>query len=301
MIQYPKISVVTPCFNMENTVAQTLNSIFSQEYQNLEHIFVDGGSTDGTLTKVAKYRSSISTLISEKDDGQYDAINKGMRLATGDICSWLNADDIYMPWTFDLVAKIFSDFPEIDWIIGLPTFINKEGHCTRVSNNPVGYSSEWVRNGWYRSHLGGYLQQESMFWRKSLWEKVGGLDTSFRLAGDFDLWTRFAQFSQLTALSVPLAAFRMMPGFQRSSAQRSIYEKEVGKICENLESPNGVWRFMASKGVAARSLCRLFTIKKTPIIAYSESRMSWEKRSVFNTVSRVSLPAMKLEYDLRGC
>ena len=95
-----KISIIVPCYNMEQYIEETLISILNQKYENLELIIVDGLSSDNTLNIISKYEKQISLLISEKDNGQYNAINKGMSFATGDILAWLNADDIYFPWTF---------------------------------------------------------------------------------------------------------------------------------------------------------------------------------------------------------
>ena len=100
MNQFPKISVVMPCYNMEEYIEQTIKSILNQEYPNLELIIVDGGSTDNSLNIIKKYVDKVNILISEKDNGQYDAINKGFSHATGDIFCWINADDVYFSWTF---------------------------------------------------------------------------------------------------------------------------------------------------------------------------------------------------------
>lgn len=292
-----KLSIITPCYNQEDFIAETLQSIFNQNYENLQYIFVDGGSTDNTLSIVNTYREKIDILISEQDEGQYPAINKGMTKAKGEIMAWLNADDIYFPWTFSTVNEIFDRFPEVNWITGLPAFINAKGQCIRMLNNPVGSPRDWIANGWFRFHLAGYLMQEGMFWRKSLWEKVGGLDESLKLASDFQLWTRFAQHTELVTVSVPLAAFRMLPGQQRSSIQRLEYEREVNAVCNKLIKPPFLWRYLVSKGTVMRSLCRLALISRAPVIAYSRSG-KWEKRNVLNTISKVSLPAMKVEYDI---
>jgi len=292
-----KISIITPCYNQEAYVAETLQSIFNQNYNNLQYIFVDGASTDNTLEIVNGYKEKIDVLISEPDEGQYPAVNKGMSLAEGEIMAWLNADDMYFPWTFSIVNEIFERFPDVHWITGLPSFINDKGQCIRMLNNPVGSPRDWIANGWFRFHLGGYLMQESMFWRKTLWEKAGGLNETLKLASDFDLWTRFAKQTELVTVSVPLAAFRMLPGRQRSSLQKDVYEREIDEICRKLKKPNTIWNYLASKGFIMRSLCRLVQIRRAPVISYSRNGC-WTKRNIINTISKVSLPAMKVEYDI---
>ncbi len=114
-----KISVVTPNFNGEARLARTLDSVLGQDYSNFEYIVVDGGSTDRSGEILENYRGRLSKLIIEPDRGQYDAINKGFSHASGDVLCWLNSDDIYFPWTFRVVNRIFKDFPEIDWITGI--------------------------------------------------------------------------------------------------------------------------------------------------------------------------------------
>ena len=167
------ISVVTACRNCDNYVENTIHSVIGQQYQNLQYIVVDGASTDSTLEIVNRYRKNIDTIISEPDDGQYHGIQKGMELAHGEIMAWLNADDIYYPWTFSVVQSVFEKYPEVEWLTGVPSYINDAGQCIRVAGNPgSAYPRRYIRNGWFRSSLAGYLQQESMFWRRSLWEKV---------------------------------------------------------------------------------------------------------------------------------
>ena len=112
---------------MEKYLEQTILSIISQDYPNLEYIIVDGGSTDHTMDIINKYKSKISIIISEPDNGMYDAINKGIESSTGDILAWLNADDIYFPWTLSMVAKVFSENNEISWIRGIPAFLDESG------------------------------------------------------------------------------------------------------------------------------------------------------------------------------
>ena len=104
-----KFSIITPCYNSEKYLEECIKSIMSQKYKDFEHIIVDGGSTDGTLDILKKYERLYNMRwISEKDDGMYDAINKGMRMANGDVLSWINSDDVYHPWTLFSVNKIMS-------------------------------------------------------------------------------------------------------------------------------------------------------------------------------------------------
>ena len=294
-----RISVVTACYNQEKTVHETINSILSQRFSDLQYIFIDGASTDSTLEIARSFSKEIDVLISEPDAGQYHAIQKGFEHANGEIMAWLNGDDIYHPWTLSIVEEIFEENPNIDWIIGLPTFMNKKGQCTRVSNDVAAFPKEWIKNGWYRSHLAGYLQQESMFWRKSLWDKTNGLDLSLSLAADFELWTQFAKHAELVAVSVPLAAFRVALGEQRSSIGRADYDSEVLSVCEPLNKPSFLWNSIANFGVVWRSLCRFLVWKKGMFIAFSEDKNTWILNNSYRPISRISWAGLLLEQKIK--
>lgn len=295
----PKISIITSCYNIEHYISATIRSVIAQQYSNLEYIVLDGASTDGTLGLINKYSNEISTIISEPDNGQYHAIQKGFDLCTGDIMAWLNADDTYLPWTFSLVADIFSKFAEVDWIIGLPAFLNKKGQCIRTSDIAASYPRKFIKNGWYRAHLAGYLQQESMFWRRSLWEKAGGLDLNLNYAADFKLWTEFAKYAELTAVSVPMSAFRYRPNEQKSSTGLQYYEKEVEHVCEGLPPPPAIWDKIASLGIRPRSLCRLAVWKKSPVIAFSYKNNKWMQNNYTRPISRSCLSGLMLDSILQ--
>lgn len=298
-VDWPTISVVTACFNMAQYIEQTIQSVVSQNYPHLEYIVIDGASTDGTTDIIDRYSDNIDVVISEHDDGQYHAIQKGFEKSNADIMAWLNADDIYCPWTLSLVGEIFERFPDINWIIGLPSHLNKRGQCTRVSSFVSAYPQDYMRSGWFRASLAGYLQQESMFWRRSLWEKVGGLDLSLKYAADFKLWTQFAKYSELVSVAVPLALFRHRPNEQRGSSGISIYEEEVLRICGRRKEPPKSWAFLASRSKKLRYLCRLAIWKKCRVIAYSQERGEWVLRTLRRPLSRVGLGGLILENSMR--
>ena len=125
-----KISIVLPVFNMISTIPQTINSILDQKYKNLELIIIDANSTDGTKEYLEQRKNDFSILVSENDKGQYHAIQKGMSLANGEVVSWLNADDVYFPWTLHKVNLFFNKFPQTNWIAGLPGFLDSSGNLT---------------------------------------------------------------------------------------------------------------------------------------------------------------------------
>lgn len=294
-----KISIITSCFNQENTIEATIRSIVNQDYPNLEYIFIDAASADRTLEIAEKYGDHIGILLSEPDEGQYFGIQKGLSMATGEIMAWLNGDDVYLPWTLSVVNEIFQQFPEVEWIIGQPSYLNPRNQLTRVSGNawPV-YPRAFIRNGWCRDHLAGYLQQESMFWRKSLWDKAGGLNLNFDYAADFELWTRFACHALLVPVSVPLAGFRKSPE-QKSTKDRAIYEREVKEICRAFRHPPWIWDTVASKGLVLRSLFRCLIWKQGAVISFSDSLNKWVKVKAIRPVSRANISGLLAEFSLR--
>lgn len=299
-IELPTISVVTSCFNAGDLVEDTIRSVVQQRYPRLQYVFIDGASKDNTLEIARRYERDIAVLLSERDDGQYHGIQKGMSLATGEVMAWLNGDDIYCPWTLSVVGEIFARFPDVDWIVGTSSFMNGRGQCTRVSGNSgTAMPRDYIRNGWFRPELAGYLQQESMFWRRRLWEKVGGLDLSLGLAADFDLWRRFAEHAELHAVNVPLALFRQRPGLQRSSAGQKSYEAEVARICEGLPQPPSLWTALAGRGEQWRHICRSLIWKQAPVVAYSSKSQAWEKTVSRRPLARTSVADLAIERSLR--
>jgi len=136
-----------------------------------------------------------------------------------------------------------------------------------------------------------------MFWRRSLWEKVGGFDLNLKYAADFKLWTEFAKHADLVGVSVPLAAFRWRPGEQRSSCR--IYDEEVLQVCQGLKAPPLLWDALTKRGLKLRCLCRLAIWKKCRVIAYSNENQEWVLRQLRRPVSRASLSGLLLENAIR--
>lgn len=299
-VDLPTISVVTSCFNAGDLVDETIRSVLQQRYPRLQYIFIDGKSTDDTFDIAQRHASGIDVLISERDDGQYHGIQKGMSLATGEVMAWLNGDDVYCPWTLSVVGEIFARFPDVDWIVGTSSFMNGRGQCTRVSGNSgTAAPRSYIRNGWFRPQLAGYLQQESMFWRRSLWDRVGGLDLSLRLAADFDLWRRFAEHAELHAVNVPLALFRQRPGVQRSSAAQHAYEAEVMQVCRELPKPPALWSALSARSESIRHLCRMLVWKSASVISYSNAAQQWVRRTSLRPLARTSMADLLQERAVR--
>jgi hypothetical protein len=233
----PSISIVTPNFNGFGYLADAIESVVSQDYPNLQYVIADGGSTDGSQLIIGQYNERINAVISGPDRGHADALNKGFALTDGEIMGWINSDDILHPGCLERIARIFGAYPDVEWITGRPTAMNAGGEI-----DYVGDVRPWSRLRFLAGdHL--WIQQESTFWRRSLWDRAGGgLDLDFNVANDFELWARFFRHAPLYSVDHLLGCFRVRPG-QRSVAQRADYEREVDQILRReLKLLEPAWR-----------------------------------------------------------
>lgn len=230
---YPKISIVTPSFNDSAYLQETLQSVIEQGYPNLEYIVIDGGSNDGSIDIIRRFEKQLAYWVSEKDNGMYHALKKGFDRSTGEIMGWINSDDKHHIGSLFTLAEIFSDYRQVNWIQGIPNVIDEKGRVLTVAQRP-----EVDRFFFYsRRHLrsGKYIQQESTFWRRSLWERAGGyISQEYRYASDFELWMRFFQYEKLYNVPALLGAFRMTAEVQASLSYRNEYENETERILESM-------------------------------------------------------------------
>jgi hypothetical protein len=206
-LNVPKITVVTPSFNQGEYLEECIDSVLSQHWSNLEYIILDGGSTDNSAEIIGRYAPYLHYWRSAKDAGQYAALHEGLNRGTGEIMCWLNADDKYHPGAFQRVAETFVNMPEVEWLGGRPTSYNKMGHLKWTMSTVPRYSRAKYLAGQYGEP---FIQQESIFWKRSLWQKSGAyIDTTFQLAGDLELWARFFRFAQLWYIDAPLGGYRI--------------------------------------------------------------------------------------------
>jgi glycosyltransferase involved in cell wall biosynthesis len=295
----PRISIITPCYNMEKYIEQTMRSVFAQDYPDLEYIVVDGGSTDGTMDIINKYKSRISLIINEPDSGMYDAINKGFKSSTGEILAWLNADDIYFPWTLSAVAKAFSENNEIKWIRGIPAFLDESGDLNNIYNNISAAPKNFIKNGWFREGVFGFLQQESIFWKRSLWEKSNGLNLSYTIAADFELWTRFAEYAELVSVGLPLAAFRKRSQ-SKSVLQKQKYSDEVNHICGAKKKFFLPLIAFSKYSKTTNFILRLLIWRKVPVYYYCVSIKKWIFQYKIRPISNISFSQLLLENNSKN-
>jgi len=201
---WPRITIVTPSFNQGRFIEETLRSVHMQGYPNLEHIVMDGGSTDYSVDVIRNYAPCLVHWQSGKDGGQSDAINTGMAMATGDVCAWLNSDDVLTADALWRVGDYFADHPACRWLAGAGRldFVD-EGRSGVMQSRVIG------RHGFldfWRFGDGSYVMQPSAFWRRDLWRDVGGLDPALHYAMDYDLWLRFAERTALHTIDTVLSA-----------------------------------------------------------------------------------------------
>lgn len=226
MEKYPKISIVTPNYNQAKYLEETILSVLGQGYPNLEYIIIDGGSTDGSVDIIKKYSDRLSYWESVPDKGMYNAIQKGFARSTGDIMAWINSDDMYQSKSFFTVAEIFNSFKEVSWLLGFPSVYDAQSRIVECPHTMRQWSKYDVYIGQYR-----WIQQESVFWRRSLWDKAGSkIEYTLKYAGDFELWNRFFRFEKLYVTTAILSGFRMRDDQQLSMSQKDAYDSEIQSV-----------------------------------------------------------------------
>jgi glycosyltransferase involved in cell wall biosynthesis len=228
LTSYPRISIVTPSYQQGDYIDRTIRSVVHQSYQNLQYFVQDGGSTDITVDVLKRYEDNISGWVSEKDSGQSQAINLGFDHTNGEIMAWLNSDDLLMPGALHTVADYFNRHPNVDVVYGNRLLIDE-------NDMEIG---RWILPGHDSAVLSwaDYVPQETLFWRRRIWEKVGGqIDESFRFAMDWDLLVRFrdagAKFAHIPQF---LGAFRIHEHQKTSAAIYDIGHQEMDRIRERI-------------------------------------------------------------------
>ncbi len=222
----PRVSLVTPSYGQAEFIARTMDSVLGQGYPNLEYFVQDGGSTDGTVEILERYAHRLSGWESRPDGGQSQAINVGLAKCSGEIMGWLNSDDLLLPWALPHVVQYFNTHPDVDVVYGNRIIIDRDG-------KPVG---RWVLPGHDAKVLkwADYVPQETLFWRRRIWDRVGGcVDESFHFAMDWDLLLRFqaagAKFRHLPRF---LGAFRVHEQQKTSAAINEVGFAEMARLRE---------------------------------------------------------------------
>jgi glycosyltransferase involved in cell wall biosynthesis len=213
-----KVTVVTPSFNQAEFIERTIESVLSQRGDfELEHLVVDGGSTDGTLDVLRRYEGRLR-FVSEGDRGQSDAINKGFRMATGDVLAWLNSDDTYEPGALDAVVRTLAGGAR--WCFGECRIVDERD---REIRRLISRYKSWVSSRYTVRALVGrnFIPQPATFFRRDLLLEAGPLDESLHYAMDYDLWLRFARLAPPAFVPRPLASFRWHGGSKTGGRYRT--------------------------------------------------------------------------------
>jgi glycosyltransferase involved in cell wall biosynthesis len=228
----PRISIVTPSFNQNAYLAQTIESVLDQGYPDVEYIIVDGGSRDGSADTIKRYEKYLSWWVSEPDSGQVDAINKGFAHATGDVHAYINSDDYYLPGAFEVVAQAWRR-ARFDVFAGACRHVDASGGTLLVSSGTPAVTSDFLNLEKYRAN---YLTQPEVFWSADVRRLIGEFDDRYNWAFDFEYWTRAASADLVfTHSNQELACFR------RHEAQ-----KTQGGIAASMESIDIVERRLAT-------------------------------------------------------
>jgi glycosyltransferase involved in cell wall biosynthesis len=181
----PLVSIVTPSYNQDKYIEQTLRSVLEQDYPRIEYLVVDGMSKDSSVEIIKKYADQLTWWVSEKDSGQGEAINKGLSRAQGDIIAWLNSDDYYLPGTLSKVVKVFEENPDVVMVYGDMLAVDEHGQTT----NTLKYNQLSLQDLLCFQIIG----QPSVFFRREVLEQTGFIDTTFHFLLDHHLWIRIAQ------------------------------------------------------------------------------------------------------------
>ena len=278
-----KFSIITPVFNMEEHISETIKSVLSQKGDfEIEYIVIDGCSQDSTLDIVKSFELQILDKkmpllckgismrhISEKDTGMYDALNKGFATASGDVVAWINADDTYLDGAFQTIYRAFKSFPEIEWLKGKTVFVDSNSKRTSVSPCYI-FNKKWIQNGIYGRNA-YFINQDSVFWRMSLMQKIGLINTENKLAGDYELWIKLSQYAELWSVNAEVSTFRKRDG-QLSNNENS-YRKEQFKI-----KPKNKYHFFIKLFFRLKSL---FGKKGEFIFFYLYPLLFWRRKKEY--------------------
>lgn len=235
----PKISIVVPSFNKVNYIRETLDSIFIQKYPNLEVIIQDGGSTDGTLEIIKafakKYPKEIS-WESKKDNGQLDAINKGLSRSSGEILTYLNADDVYTKGAFLNVKKAFAENPDALWFAGRGHVIDSKGK--EIAQIITAYKNFLLTlNFRFPLLVTNYIMQPSVFLSSKAYKKYGPFGGSDRFVMEYDLWLRLSKVQMPIVINHYLSKFRIEPSTKTKQMSRELLRADLKIVLKYTQNP----------------------------------------------------------------
>jgi glycosyltransferase involved in cell wall biosynthesis len=233
----PLVSIITPSYNQAEYLEDTIKSVLAQDYPGIEYLIVDGGSTDGSVDIIRKYNSELTWWVSEPDEGQASAINKGMSKARGDIVAWLNSDDLYLPGAISRAVVEFQANPQLGLAFGNAITIDANG-C------PI---KELIFPDWQLEDLLGFriVCQPAVFIARNLFEQVKGLDLNYHFMLDHHLWIRIASLAPIQHISTMLAAARHHEAAKNVS-QAAAFGRETLEVLEWMETQSDLVPIVAA-------------------------------------------------------
>lgn len=252
-----KVSVITPSYNQAEFLERTILSVINQDYPNIEYIIIDGGSTDGSIDIIRKYENRLAWWVSEKDNGQSHAINKGLSRCTGDIVNWLNSDDLLMPSAIRILVEYFNRYPEIRMFYGDRLIIGSNDQVIEARELPSFKRSI--------ARIAGKIPQETAFFSRELLQKTDGLNEDLHYTMDVDLWYRFLKYTDFYHIPFILGSYRT----HESSKSFQVFGKER----KTDDAKNEVKRLTALYKKRWRSIGFL----KKLAARYNKARLIYEK------------------------
>ncbi len=216
-----KISIITVVWNNKETIKDAIDSVLSQTYKNIEYIVVDGASSDGTLDIVQGYGNKISTFISEPDKGLYDAMNKGITLATGDIIGILNSDDFYA--SNIILEEVINEFKDksLDSVYGDLIYVNSENTSKKVRYwKSQAFNKKLFKKGWHPAH-------PTFFVKKEIYNRYGSFNLDFKIAADYELMLRFLEKEKITSSYIPKVFVKMRLGGESNQSLKNIIQANL--------------------------------------------------------------------------
>lgn len=220
-----KISIITPSYNQRSFIKGTIEGVLENSYENIEYIISDGGSSDGSVDIIEKYSNELFWWKSEKDNGQADAIRKGFEQATGDIFAWLNSDDMYVDGAIERVAEAFGK-DDADVVYGNEVLIDENDNV--IGKRPQLVFPKGALGTAFLIYGGFQVLQPAAFWKRELYEKVGGMDTSYKFAMDPDLFIRFSLAgAKFKYINEDIVKFRVHSGSKTANQQHVRREERL--------------------------------------------------------------------------
>ncbi len=254
----PLISIITPVFNSENTVESCIQSIKKQNNANIEHIIIDGLSSDRTVEFIKKYEGTYNMVWqSEKDTGIADAMNKGFKLATGKFVAWIDADNYYDDKVYEHIIKKIESNPKIDIICGYVDVIDGDVVKTFKPDFPFSYKKALFKN------TGGIPVQPGVFFKRELFHAVHGFNTKYKVAGDYDFWVK---------------VLRRAPNISYSEMVFGYYKKEELGASQSIK---GIIKGLKEMLIIGKEHKQSFLGKILLIIKYTKGLLSIYKKKIF--------------------